>query len=64
VLEGRLHAVSGARRRTTQEALVGVYLAATAALAKLNDGDAAWLAADRAGALAEAVPDPALVAAT
>jgi transcriptional regulator with XRE-family HTH domain len=63
-LESAVRSVAGARRRPVQEALTGVYLAASAVLAKLDEPEGAWLAADRAAGIAQGLGRPAVMAGT
>jgi transcriptional regulator with XRE-family HTH domain len=50
--------------RVTRELLTDTYQAIAAMLAKIGEGDAAWIAADRAAFTAEALSDPLAVAAS
>jgi hypothetical protein len=51
-------------RTSARELLTDTYQAAAAALSKLGEGDAAWIAADRAAFTAEAAGEPLTVAAS
>jgi transcriptional regulator with XRE-family HTH domain len=50
--------------RATREMLTDTYQAVAAMLAKIGEGDAAWIAADRAAFVAESLSDPLAVAAS
>jgi transcriptional regulator with XRE-family HTH domain len=62
-LETSARAVSEDQRAEVFELMAGTYQACSAALAKLGEPDAAWIAADRAMAAAERAGNPMLVAA-
>ncbi len=62
-LETAARAVPGARRAEMFELMAATYQACSAALAKLGEPEAAWIAADRAMAAAERAGNPLLVAA-
>ena len=51
-------------RISARELLTDTYQAAAAALSKLGETDAAWIAADRAGLIAESIGEPLAVAAS
>jgi transcriptional regulator with XRE-family HTH domain len=63
-LESGIRASVGSRRRPLQEALTAVYLSASAVLAKLDEPEGAWLAADRAAGIAQGLGRPAVMAGT
>jgi transcriptional regulator with XRE-family HTH domain len=63
-LERTTRAASVDRRREYGALLVSGYLAASAALAKLDEAEGAWVASERAALAAEEVGDPALLLAT
>jgi tetratricopeptide (TPR) repeat protein len=50
--------------RVAREMLTDTYQAVAAMLAKIGEGDAAWIAADRAAFVAESLDDPLMVAAS
>jgi transcriptional regulator with XRE-family HTH domain len=62
-LEMAARSVPGEQRATVSELLATTYQACSAALAKLGEPEAAWIAADRAMAAAERAGNPMLVAA-
>ena len=62
VLEARVRRVTGVSRRRAYGELAHTYHACAAALSKLRETDAAWVAADRAIAAAEASGDALLMA--
>ncbi len=62
-LETAARAVPEAQRAEVFELMAGTYQACSAALAKLGEPEAAWIAADRAMAAAERAGNPMLVAA-
>ena len=62
-LEGQSRATSGKARTRALDLLARAYHAAAAALAKLGEPDAAWVAADRAIGVAEQAGDRLLMAA-
>ena len=62
-LETAAHTVSEDQRAEVFELMATAYQACSAALAKLGDPEAAWIAADRAMAAAERAGNPMLVAA-
>jgi tetratricopeptide (TPR) repeat protein len=62
-LETGARAVTEDRRAEVFELMAAAYQACSAALAKLGEPDAAWIAADRAMAAAERAGNPMLVAA-
>ncbi len=62
-LENAARAVMEARRAEVFELMATTYQACSAALAKLGEPEAAWIAADRAMAAAERAGNPLLVAA-
>jgi transcriptional regulator with XRE-family HTH domain len=62
--EGAVRAAEGERQQELQTAVALAYLALSAVLAKLDERDAAWVAAERAAVLAEAKGDMALLAAS
>ncbi|HEX8630245.1 MAG TPA: helix-turn-helix transcriptional regulator [Catenuloplanes sp.] len=61
-LEARVRRARGAARRRAYGELARTYHSCAAALSKLRETDAAWVAADRAIAAAEASGDPLLMA--
>ncbi|WP_155373696.1 helix-turn-helix domain-containing protein [Catellatospora vulcania] len=61
-LEAATRTAKGAARRSAGAALARAYHATAAALAKLGESDAAWVAADRAIGVAEHVGDRLLMA--
>jgi tetratricopeptide (TPR) repeat protein len=63
-VERAVRTVPGPRARELRVSLASMYLAVSAVLAKLDERDGAWLAADRASALAEGADDVPLLAAT
>jgi transcriptional regulator with XRE-family HTH domain len=62
-LETATRALPEAQRPEVLELMAGTYQACSAALAKLGEPEAAWIAADRAMAAAERAGNPMLVAA-
>jgi transcriptional regulator with XRE-family HTH domain len=62
-LETAARAVAEDQRAEVYELMAGTYQACSAALAKLGEPEAAWIAADRAMAAAERAGNPLLVAA-
>jgi transcriptional regulator with XRE-family HTH domain len=62
-LETAARALPEAQRAEVSMLMAATYQACSAALAKLNEPEAAWIAADRAMAAAERAGDPMLVAA-
>jgi transcriptional regulator with XRE-family HTH domain len=62
-LETGARSVPGDQRAEVLELMAATYQACSAALAKLGEPDAAWIAADRAMAAAEQAGNPMLVAA-
>jgi transcriptional regulator with XRE-family HTH domain len=62
-LETAARAVDKDQRAEVYELMAGTYQACSAALAKLGEPEAAWIAADRAMAAAERAGNPLLVAA-
>ncbi len=62
-LETAVRALPEARRPEALELMAGTYQACSAALARLGEPEAAWIAADRAMAAAERAGNPMLVAA-
>jgi tetratricopeptide (TPR) repeat protein len=62
-LETAARALHGSQRAEVFELMAGTYQACSAALAKLGEPEAAWIAADRAMAAAERAGDALLVAA-
>jgi tetratricopeptide (TPR) repeat protein len=62
-LETAVRAIPEAQRAEVFELMAGTYQACSAALAKLGEPEAAWIAADRAMAAAERANNPMLVAA-
>lgn len=62
-LETAARTVAGEQRAEVFELLAATYQACSAALAKLGEPEAAWIAADRAMAAAERAGNPMLVAA-
>jgi tetratricopeptide (TPR) repeat protein len=62
-LETAARAVPGDQRAEVFELMAATYQACSAALAKLGEPDAAWIAADRAMAAADRAGNPLLVAA-
>jgi hypothetical protein len=62
-LETAARAVTEDQRAEVYELMAGTYQACSAALAKLGEPEAAWIAADRAMAAAERAGNPLLVAA-
>jgi tetratricopeptide (TPR) repeat protein len=62
-LETAVRTVSEAQRAEAYELMATTYQACSAALAKLGEPEAAWIAADRAMAAAERAGNPMLVAA-
>ena len=62
-LETAARALSGEERTEVFELMASAYQACSAALAKLGEPEAAWIAADRAMAAAERAGNPMLVAA-
>jgi transcriptional regulator with XRE-family HTH domain len=62
-LETAARTVPGSQRAEVYELMAATYQACSAALAKLGEPEAAWIAADRAMAAAERAGNPMLVAA-
>src|ERR1019366_1739278 len=62
-LETAVRALPEIQRAEVFELMAATYQACSAALAKLGEPDAAWIAADRAMAAAERAGNPMLVAA-